>query len=115
MWASPVERARELKRQQKVLREQEWNAKPAWEKRRMVVSVDLVGGKVVKRMGVVEREEVQGREVDEDEGGQVVGMGEEAGSEGQGGAFGRNPLLGGLIRPVWKGKGTNAGTVTGGE
>jgi hypothetical protein len=55
MWSSPQERAMQLKRQQKVLREQEWNARPEWEKRRVVVSVDLVGGKVVRRMADVER------------------------------------------------------------
>jgi hypothetical protein len=105
-WASPAERARELKRQQKVLAEQEWNARPEYEKRRQVVSVDLVGGKIVKRMAKVERP----KEVDsEDESGEV----EEPvrrGNEG-GGTFSRNPLLGGLIRPVWsagKGKGKEA-------
>ncbi|KAL8764056.1 MAG: hypothetical protein Q9194_007194, partial [Teloschistes cf. exilis] len=34
IWASPTERAMQLKRQQKVLREQEWNARPEWEKRK---------------------------------------------------------------------------------
>ncbi|KAB8297657.1 hypothetical protein EYC80_001465 [Monilinia laxa] len=54
MWASPAERAKELKRQQRVLAEQEWNARPEYEKRRQVVSVDLVGGKIVKRMAKIE-------------------------------------------------------------
>ncbi|KAL9583441.1 MAG: hypothetical protein Q9212_002706, partial [Teloschistes hypoglaucus] len=45
IWASPTERAMQLKRQQKVLREQEWNARPEWEKRKVVVSIDLKGGK----------------------------------------------------------------------
>ncbi|KAI9870810.1 MAG: hypothetical protein M1830_003777, partial [Pleopsidium flavum] len=57
MWSSPQERALQLKRQQKVLREQEWNARPDYEKRRVVVSVDLVGGKVVKKMADVDRPE----------------------------------------------------------
>ena len=105
MWSSPVERAAQLKKQQRVLREQEWNAKPEYEKRRVVVSVDLVGGKVVRRMGAVEREQVADEEIEE-----VVvegGGGKSDRVEGRGtGAFGRNPLLGGLIRPVWKeGKG----------
>ena len=104
MWSSPVERAAQLKRQQKVLREQEWSAKPEWEKRRVVVSVDLVGGKVVRRMGEVER----GGD-DEGKGDQVLG-GESSVREGGGtGAFGKNPLLGGLVRPVWKGKGQESG------
>ncbi|MCJ1420681.1 hypothetical protein MMC32_007040 [Xylographa parallela] len=105
MWSSPVERAAQLKRQQKVLREQEWNAQPEYEKRRVVVSVDLVGGKVVRRMGKVERE----KEPDEEEEGyQDMDLKGETGGaghqiEGNGtGAFGRNPLLGSLIKPVWK-------------
>ena len=104
-WSSPVERAAQLKRQQKVLREQEWNAKPEYEKRRVVVSVDLVGGKVVRRMGEVKRptprdEEDTGEEVDETKEHAVTDI---AGS----GAFSKNPLLGPLIRPIWKGKGTD--------
>lgn len=55
MWASPEERALELKRQQKIMREMEWNARPEYEKRRQVVSIDLVGGKVIRKMALVER------------------------------------------------------------
>ncbi|KAI9721216.1 MAG: hypothetical protein M1812_002377 [Candelaria pacifica] len=96
MWATPQERALQLKRQQKVLREQEWNAKPEYEKRRVVLSVDLVGGKVVRRMGHVDRPTEP--EVD-DEVEEVV---QEQTSTKTGGTFSRNPLLGGLIRPVYK-------------
>ena len=49
MWASPAERAQQLKRQQEVLREMEWNAKPEYEKRRVVASIDLQGRKVVRK------------------------------------------------------------------
>ncbi|TGO76179.1 hypothetical protein BELL_0170g00040 [Botrytis elliptica] len=102
MWASPAERARELKRQQRVLAEQEWNARPEYEKRRQVVSVDLVGGKIVKRMAKIEapkfesegEEEVEDFQALETAGGGNVG----------GGTFSRNPLLGGLIKPVWTAK-----------
>jgi hypothetical protein len=107
MWASPVERAAQLKRQQRVLREQEWNARPEWEKRRMVVSVDLVGGKVVKRMAEIKREEVEKDDQDDNVGYKEMEVdgGHERDRKGTG-AFGRNPLLGGLIRPAWKeGKG----------
>lgn len=94
MWSNPEQRAAELKRQQKVLREQEWNARPEYEKRRVVVSVDLVGGKAVRRMGQVERP----RERDE-----VTVVEDKAhGEKSGGGAFSRNPLLGELIRPVWR-------------
>lgn len=105
LWSSPVERAAQLKRQQKVLREQEWNAKPEYEKRRVVVSLDLSGGKVVKRMGEMQKPRASdGDEVRND----IVadGVDAHAGGGGDGGgAFSRNPLLGSLIRPVWKGKG----------
>ncbi|KAI4170581.1 MAG: hypothetical protein LQ346_008838, partial [Caloplaca aetnensis] len=108
MWASPVERAKQLKAQQKVLREQEWNAKPEWEKRRVVVSLDVVGGKAVKRMGMgeVERPREEDGEEQEEVGKKDVVAKIEAGKEG---AFSRNPLMGGLIRPVWKGKDAEEG------
>ena len=102
LWSSPVERAAQLKRQQKVLREQEWNAKPEYEKRKVVVSVGLVGGKVVRKMGEVERPRADSRDEAEDE---IVTDGGETHVGDGGGAFSRNPLLGSLIRPVWKGKG----------
>lgn len=101
MWSSPMERAAQLKKQQKVLREQEWNARPEYEKRRVVVSVDLVGGKVVRRMGEVERP--KSGDVD-GAGDEVVADGGKAQADDAGGSFSRNPLLGSLIRPVWKGK-----------
>ena len=107
MWSSPVERAAQLKRQQKVLREQEWNAKPEYEKRKVVVSVDLVGGKAVRRMGTVEKPKDE--EGDDMEAAAANGNATEGSSSG-GGAFSKNPLMGGLIRPVWKGKGRE-GTV----
>ncbi|KAI9786407.1 MAG: hypothetical protein M1839_006867 [Geoglossum umbratile] len=96
MWATPQERALQLKKQQKVLREQEWRAKPEWEKRRVVVSVDLVGGKVIKRMGQVERPEDPGDSTDDEAIGPQT-------PPTRNGAFSNNPLLGGLIRPVYKG------------
>lgn len=105
LWSSPVERAAQLKRQQKVLREQEWSGRPEWEKKRVVVSVDLVGGKVVRRMGEVEKPDFE-KEDAREEGEGVPGGGGEGGG---GGAFSKNPLMGNLIRPVWKnnGKGKN--------
>lgn len=117
MWSSPQERAMQLKRQQKVLREQEWNARPEWEKRRVVVSVDLVGGKVVRRMADVERPEA-GEDEGDEEGIEEM---EEARGQGSRGTFSRNPLMGGLIRPVWKksdegkGKGINRGEALSGD
>ncbi|KAI1653817.1 zf-C2HC5-domain-containing protein [Daldinia decipiens] len=111
IWATPEERARELKRQQKVLREIEWNARPDYEKRRQVVSIDVVGGKVVRKMAAVERprspeDDIQtGTTIQE-----VNNTNRDNTSRGggTGGAFSKNPLLGSLIKPVFdaKGKGT---------
>ena len=112
MWSSPMERAAQLKRQQKVLREQEWNAKPEYEKRQTVVSLDVVGGKVVRRMGQVNK--IAEKHIDEDEdvvdSGTLGESGQGASSQGEGG-LSKNPLMGGLIRPVWKGKSKEEGGV----
>ncbi|KAK8210382.1 hypothetical protein M8818_003552 [Zalaria obscura] len=103
MWASPAERAKQLKQQQKVLREMEWNARPEWEKRRVVASIDVVGGKIVRKMAEVEGPADRDDDHDDDQaedgvmdGGAVAGGGE------KGGAFSHNPLMGALIRPVAK-------------
>jgi len=102
MWSSPMERAAQLKRQQKVLREQEWNAKPEYEKRRMVVSLDIKGGKAVRRMAEVERPSTP--EHDEQEAAGVDDGSAAAGEDTRRGVFSKNPLMGSLIRPIWKGK-----------
>ncbi|KAL8723589.1 MAG: hypothetical protein Q9225_000131 [Loekoesia sp. 1 TL-2023] len=103
IWASPIERAKQLKRQQKVLREQEWNARPEWEKRKVVVSIDVSSGKAVRRMEGVERPKEEEDEVVEEN--EMDGLADGEAGGGGNGAFSRNPLMGGLIRPVWKGKG----------
>ena len=97
MWASPQERAMQLKRQQKALREQEWNAQPEYEKRKVVASIDLVGGKVVKRMAAAERPKTPESEEEPSEPMQHYENG--AISKGSG-AFSKTPLLGALIRPT---------------
>ena len=103
MWSSPEERAMALKKQQKLLREMEWNALPEYEKRKQVVSIDISGRKVFKKttMAKVERppsptdEVVSYRSI----------LGETDGNRSanvQGGAFSQNPLLGGgMIRPLY--------------
>ena len=102
MWASPVQRAQQLKRQQKILKEQEWNAKPEYEKRKMVMSLDVRGGKAVRRMQEVSREEAtEGSDTDEVDLPEIP----EDFSHAGGGNFAKNPLLGELVRPVY-----NAGT-----
>ncbi|KUI60706.1 hypothetical protein VP1G_07925 [Cytospora mali] len=110
LWASPEDRARELKRQQKLLREMEWNARPEYEKRQQVVSIDLVGGKVVKKMMAKERPpspEVEDRDFSGGDGGGVLRETDanRRSGAGAGGAFSRNPLLGGMIKPVYNAKG----------
>ncbi|CAM1510911.1 Fc.00g084240.m01.CDS01 [Cosmosporella sp. VM-42] len=109
MWASPEERAKELKRQQKIMREMEWNARPDYEKRKQIISIDLVGGKVVRKMATVERPATP-EDDDLPEDGDEGVLGETTGNKNSsrtGGAFSGNPLLGSLIKPVFdvKGKG----------
>ncbi|KAI0397842.1 zf-C2HC5-domain-containing protein [Xylariaceae sp. FL0594] len=109
IWATPEERAREFKRQQKILREMEWNARPEYEKRRQVISIDVVGGKVVRKMASVQRPQSPDDEQHDLPMPTERGLKETDGnrSRGSGGAFGKNPLLGNLIKPVFdpKGKG----------
>jgi hypothetical protein len=98
MWASPAERAQQLKKQQKALREIEWNARPEYEKRKVVASIDLVGGRIVKRMAEVEKPDFNSNDDGNDDDDYVAPM--QTTSGGGGGAFSRNPLASGLIRPV---------------
>ncbi|EOO03889.1 putative c2hc5 finger protein [Phaeoacremonium minimum UCRPA7] len=104
IWSSPEDRARELKRQQKILRELEWNARPDYEKRKQVVSIDLVGGRVVKKMMAVDRPPSPDEEVTNSETHALEEVNPNRGG-GNGGTFSRNPLLGGMIKPVYDGKG----------
>ncbi|KAI1098052.1 zf-C2HC5-domain-containing protein [Jackrogersella minutella] len=106
IWATPEDRAREVKRQQKILREMEWNARPDYEKRRQVVSIDLVGGRVVRKMAAVDRpnspedDDIQTDTVLKETSGNREGS--------TGGAFSSNPLLGSLIKPIFDVKGKGA-------
>lgn len=111
MWASPQERALQLKRQQKIMREQEWAARPEYEKRRVVASIDLASGKIVRKMAAVQRPEspvsdADVEELDEDTG--PLHKPTPSSTRG-GGAFSKNPLLGGLIRPIAKVDGDGGG------
>jgi hypothetical protein len=109
-WASPAERALQLKRQQKQMRLMEWHAKEAYEKRKVVVAIDLKGKKVVRQMQEIEQPGLS----DEEEEPEVEVADEYMkGKEKAGaGTYSRNPLLKGLIRPVYvpkknKGKGVD--------
>ena len=103
-WSSAEQRAEQLRKQQRVLREMEWNARPEYEKRRVVVSLDVVGGKVLRRMGDVGAERPKELHVEDEENLDVSGANDGNGADGSrttGGAFSKNPLLGNLIRPTW--------------
>ncbi|EME87901.1 uncharacterized protein MYCFIDRAFT_148522 [Pseudocercospora fijiensis CIRAD86] len=103
MWASPQERAQQLKKQQRVLREMEWSAKPEYEKRQVVASIDLKGGKVVRRMAEVEKPDFSAENDDD------MVDDSQAPARTEGGAFSNNPLASGLIRPLAReGKGKEA-------
>ncbi|KJZ78667.1 hypothetical protein HIM_02058 [Hirsutella minnesotensis 3608] len=104
MWASPEERAKELKRQQKLMREMEWNAQPDYEKRRQVISIDLVGNKVVRKMAAIERPVSPDEYETEAEPSALNETSGNGAGQREGGAFSRNPLLGALMRPVFESK-----------
>jgi hypothetical protein len=87
MWSSTEERAMELKRQQKLRREMEWNAQPEYEKRQQVVSIDLVGGKVIRKMVAKERPPTPEDDRNPDNGVMV----ESSGNQGQS-AYNKNPM-----------------------
>ncbi|KAK6517576.1 hypothetical protein TWF281_004226 [Arthrobotrys megalospora] len=98
MWATPQERALQLREQQRKMRELEWENRDEWEKRSVVVSIDLKGKRFEKRMGAIEKPKFEAEEekVEEDE---VVPIT----ATTSGGTFSKNPLLAkGLIKPVWK-------------
>ena len=116
MWASPLERAAQLKRQQKVLREQAWNAKPEYEKRNVVLSLDVAGGKVTKKISRVEKPRNDDRDDDDEihDGTATNSEDAHAGTGGttNSGTFSKNPLLGNLIRPIWNPKGKSVAPTT---
>ena len=96
MWASPSERAQQLKKQQRLLREMDWNARPEYEKRQVVASIDLKAGKVVRRMAEVPKPDFEASQDDENQDDYIPPVNSSAGS----GAFSNNPLAAGLIRPT---------------
>jgi hypothetical protein len=96
MWASPQERAQQLKKQQRMLREMDWSSRPEYEKRQMVASIDLKGGKIVRRMAEVEKPDFSADDEDELENG---GYQAPAPEGGKAGAFSNNPLVGAMVRP----------------
>lgn len=108
IWATPEDRARELKRQQKILREMQWESRPEYEKRRQVLSIDLAGGKVVRKMVAAERPTSPHAGVagPENEATLLSGASRPLGELG--GVFSNNPLSGGLLKPIYDAKGKTA-------
>ncbi|KAJ5637001.1 hypothetical protein N7490_006880 [Penicillium lividum] len=100
LWMSPAQRALALKKQQRIQRELEEKARPEWEKKKTVMSLDITGGKVrrVYQSAAVELtpEPNEQNLTDPDA--------EEPSEPSSRHAFSKNPLLaaGGLMRPVWR-------------
>ena len=101
IWMSPAQRALALKKQQRILREMEDKARPEWEKKKTVMSLDIKGGRVRKvyQSAPVDEPSQPTDDVEAEE----EALAEE-GQPSSGQAFSHNPLLaaGGLLRPVWK-------------
>lgn len=103
LWMTPSQRALALKKQQRTMREMEEKARPEWEKKKTIMSLDIKGGRVKKIYQAAPAEEAPTAEEDDTED-QDEDIGYDAGQRSGGEAFSRNPLLaaGGLMRPVWK-------------
>ncbi|OQD75638.1 hypothetical protein PENDEC_c006G02162 [Penicillium decumbens] len=101
IWMSPAQRALALKKQQRIQREMEEKARPEWEKKKTVMSLDIKGGKVRR---VYQSAVVESTPEDSEPDPMDVADSEEASASEGGHAFSRNPLLaaGGLMRPIWK-------------
>ncbi|KAI5816589.1 hypothetical protein BZA77DRAFT_263994 [Pyronema omphalodes] len=118
-WATPAERALQLKRQQKTMKMINWNAQEAYQKRRVVVAIDLKGKKVVREMREIEgpsnsdsEEEDQGeadRSIERGGAQAHKTAGQRVEREG-GGRFSHNPLLRGLVKPVYTPEGNGKET-----
>lgn len=112
-WATPQERALQLKKQQKVMRMVEWNLKEDYEKRMVVVAIDLSGRKIVKEMRDIAPPEISSDEDVEaghdeehntrlEKGGKAAFVDHGKGKKVEkGGKYARNPLLKGMIKPVY--------------
>ncbi|KAI5295907.1 hypothetical protein KEM52_006530 [Ascosphaera acerosa] len=111
-WMTPAQRALALKRQQRVLRELEEQAKPEWERKKMVMSLDVKSGKVIRMVergqsGTADDEEARkAREEERALEKQAEAEAAEADRRASqaGGSLSHNPLLasGGLTRPIWE-------------
>ncbi|CAG7932530.1 unnamed protein product [Penicillium olsonii] len=99
LWMTPTQRALALKKQQRIQREMDEQARPEWEKKKTVMSLDIKGGKV--RRVYHSAPTVSTPEASEPEPADEAGSAEAPRREP---AFSHNPLLaaGGLMRPIWR-------------
>ncbi|KAL4940263.1 hypothetical protein BDV06DRAFT_197029 [Aspergillus oleicola] len=99
LWMTSSQRALALKKQQRIMREMEEKARPEWEKKKTIMSLDIKGGRVRKVYQAAPSEAAPAA-ADEETEDLTYKEGQKSGGE----AFSRNPLLaaGGLMRPVWK-------------
>jgi len=99
LWMTPTQRALALKKQQRIQREMDEKARPEWERKKTVMSLDIKGGKVRRVYHSAPAETTPETSVPEpaDEAGAADHSKKEH-------VFSRNPLLaaGGLMRPVWR-------------
>jgi hypothetical protein len=102
-WMSPAQRALALKKQQRILREIEEKARPEWEKKTTVMSLDIKSGRVIRTYQSAPAESSKDGDPEEEDFDAAISAAGEGSTRGN--AFSRNPLLssGGLARPVWKG------------
>ncbi|KAL4956233.1 putative zinc finger motif, C2HC5-type-domain-containing protein [Aspergillus filifer] len=107
LWMTPSQRALALKKQQRIMREMEEKARPEWEKKKTIMSLDIKGGRVRKVYQAAPTEAAAAAPEDEDTEDLTYKEGQRSGGE----AFSRNPLLaaGGLMRPIWKAPEENKG------
>jgi hypothetical protein len=103
-WMSPAQRALALKKQQRILREMEEKAKPEWEKKKTIMSLDIKGGRVVRTYQAAPSSAPREDTTAEEAADELVAAGSENSRGNSGAAFSKNPLLasGGLVRPIWK-------------
>ncbi|KAL4870463.1 hypothetical protein BDV12DRAFT_166012 [Aspergillus spectabilis] len=99
LWMTPSQRALALKKQQRIMREIEEAARPEWEKKKTVMSLDIKGGRV-RRVYQAAPAETAPAPVEDEETEDLTYDASKSGGK----AFSHNPLLaaGGLMRPVWR-------------
>lgn len=99
LWMTPTQRALALKKQQRIQREMEEKARPEWEKKKTVMSLDIKGGKVRRVYHSAPADSAP--ETPEPE---VADEAETVEHSTKDHVFRHNPLLaaGGLMRPIWQ-------------